>query len=79
VAQTATQAVPELGRTFTVPGAAEYLECSQMHIYRLIKDGELQAVDISRPGAKRAKTRIRECDMAAYLESKTGSGTRKTR
>ena len=63
---------------YTVPGTAEYLECSEMHVYRLIAAGELRAVDTSVPGSKRAKTRIRADDLADYIERKTGAGVRPT-
>ena len=41
----------------TVPGAAGFLGCSEMHIYRLVAAGQLRAVDISSTGARRTKTR----------------------
>jgi excisionase family DNA binding protein len=56
---------------YTVPAAAEYLGCSEMHIYRLIAKGVLRAVDISMPGSGRSKTRIRPDDLGAYLEQQT--------
>jgi excisionase family DNA binding protein len=55
----------------TVPGAAEFLGCSDMHVYRLIAAGQLRAVDISSAGARRTKTRIRSDDLAAYIERRT--------
>lgn len=59
----------------TVPGAAEFLGCSEMHVYRLIAAGELRAVDIASPGAGRTKTRIRSDDLAAYIDRKTRGRT----
>jgi excisionase family DNA binding protein len=56
---------------YTIPDTAEYLGCSQMHVYRLIAAGELRAVDTSMPGARRSKTRIRGDDLAAYVERQT--------
>ena len=55
----------------TIPGAAEHLGCSEMHVYRLIAAGQLRAVDISMPGAGRSKTRIRSDDLAQYIERQT--------
>lgn len=55
----------------TIPAAAARLKCSDMHVYRLIARGELRAVDISDPGVKRSKTRVRTDDLAAYIESHT--------
>ena len=54
-----------------IPAAAERLGCSEMHIYRLVSSGELRAVDISRKGAGKSKTRIRSDDLDAYIESST--------
>ncbi len=42
-----------------------------MHIYRLVYEGELRAVDISRKGAGKSKTRIRSDDLDAYIEART--------
>ena len=54
-----------------IPAAAERLGCSEMHIYRLVSSGELSAVDISRKGARKSKTRIRSDDLDAYIDSRT--------
>jgi excisionase family DNA binding protein len=51
--------------------AAEILDCSDMHVYRLVAAGELRAVDIGSPGSRRPKTRIRSDDLAAYIERNT--------
>jgi excisionase family DNA binding protein len=56
---------------FSVPAAAARLECSEMHIYRLVSTGELRAVDISLKGAGKSKTRIRSDDLDAYIEART--------
>ena len=69
MASTATRAQT----IYTIRGAATYLGCSEMHVYRLIARGLLRAVDISLPDSKRPKTRIREDDMAAYIERQTRS------
>jgi excisionase family DNA binding protein len=54
-----------------VTAAAEILDCSDMHVYRLIAAGELPAVDIATPGAGRSKTRIRSDDLADYIRRRT--------
>ena len=51
--------------------AAARIGASEMHIYRLIADGELRAVDISQRGSKRSKTRVRSDDLEAYIETRT--------
>ncbi|MGH3403797.1 MAG: excisionase family DNA-binding protein [Streptosporangiaceae bacterium] len=58
-------------RLLPVAEAAARLACSDMHVYRLIAAGELQAVDISQPGSRRSKTRIRSDHVDSYIESKT--------
>jgi excisionase family DNA binding protein len=55
----------------SVPATAARLECSEMHVYRLVSTGELRAVDISRQGAGKSKTRIRSDDLDAYIEART--------
>jgi excisionase family DNA binding protein len=50
---------------------AKRLGCSEPHIYRLVEAGALRAVDISQPGSRRSKTRIRSDDLAAYIEERT--------
>lgn len=45
--------------------------CSDMHVYRLIAAGELRAVDISQPGSRKSKTRVRSDDLAAYIDAHT--------
>jgi excisionase family DNA binding protein len=56
---------------YTPAGAGERLGASEMHVYRLIAAGQLRAVDISNPGARRTKTRIRSDDLADYIERQT--------
>jgi excisionase family DNA binding protein len=51
--------------------AAGRIGASEMHVYRLITDGELRAVDIAQRGSKRSKTRIRSDDIDAYIEART--------
>jgi excisionase family DNA binding protein len=66
-------------RLHTIPGAAGRLGCSADHVYRLIARGVLPAVDIAVPGARRSKTRVRDDDLAAYIDARTrragGDGT----
>jgi excisionase family DNA binding protein len=53
-----------------VPAVAERLGCSDSHVYRLIAVGELDAIDIAQPGARKAKTRVSEANLDAYIESR---------
>jgi excisionase family DNA binding protein len=51
--------------------AGERLGASEMHVYRAIAAGDLRAVDIAQPCAKRSKTRVRSDDLEAYIEART--------
>lgn len=55
----------------TIPATATRLGASEMHIYRLIASGDLRAVDISMPGSRKSKTRVRSDDLDDYIESRT--------
>ena len=55
----------------TPAAAGARLGCSDDHVYKLIAVGELEAVDIAQPGAKRSKTRVRSDSIDAYIESRT--------
>jgi hypothetical protein len=58
-------------RLLTPAEVGACLRSSDDHAYRLIATGQLPAVDISLPGSKRPKTRVREDDLAAYIERQT--------
>lgn len=53
---------------FTIPETATRLRCSRDHVYDLITRGELAATDI---GCGRAKTRVSEAALAAYVAVRT--------
>lgn len=57
-------------RLLSIPNAADRLDCSRAHIYRLIAAGELRSVEIKATG-KRPKSRIREEDLEVFIESHT--------
>lgn len=52
----------------TIPETADRLRCGRTHVYDLIARGELEVIDISRPGARRSKTRIPETSLEAYAQ-----------
>ncbi|WP_116949212.1 helix-turn-helix domain-containing protein [Jiangella endophytica] len=59
-------------RLYTPKAAGtDVLGCSENSVYRLVADGVLRAVDISRPGSRRSKLRIRSDDLLAYIEQQT--------
>jgi excisionase family DNA binding protein len=62
--KTATRLLPILE-------AAQRLGCSDDHIYRLIAAGALSVVNIAQPGAQRSKSRIREDELARYIDAQT--------
>lgn len=49
---------------------AQRLDCSRPHVYGLIAAGRLRAVEIKATGT-RAKTRIREDDLEAFIDANT--------
>lgn len=70
--QPSNRKTPQAPVVLLTPGAAAVrLGCSDDHIYRLIAAGELEAVDIAQPGAKRPKTRVSEADLSSYIQSRT--------
>lgn len=60
----------------TIPQTKDRLGCSEMHVYRLIASGDLRAVDIAQPGSRKPKTRVRDDDLAAYINARTRSAPR---
>jgi excisionase family DNA binding protein len=60
-------------RLFTIPQTADRLGTSENHVYRLIASGALRAVDVAQPKARKPKTRVREDDLAAYIDAHTRS------
>lgn len=60
---------PEVSFVFTPQQVADHLNCSRMHVYRLISRGALKTVDIANPGSLRTKTRIREEDLQEYIDA----------
>jgi excisionase family DNA binding protein len=70
--QAGNRKIPEpSAMLLTIAATAVRLGCSDDHVYRLIAAGELEAVDIAQPGAKRAKTRVSETDLSSYIRSRT--------
>jgi excisionase family DNA binding protein len=61
---------PKPTQLLSVAAAAGRLDCSAGHVYNLIALGKLRAVEISGTG-KRPKTRVREDDLEAYIDSVT--------
>lgn len=58
-------------RLLTIPETADRLRCSTWHVYRLIAAGTLRPADIALPAARKSKTRVREDDLAAYIDGQT--------
>lgn len=68
----------DLDCLLTIPEVSDRLRCSKAHVYRLISANLLQTVDIGVPGSKRAKTRIREQDITAYIQGCIAADNRHT-
>lgn len=66
-AHSVTRTVPQL---LSVTSAAEILDCSRGHIYGLIAEGRLRAVEIKAKGA-RPKTRVHAEDLADFIDANT--------
>lgn len=54
---------------YTPDQVAQLLSCSRAHVYRLMSAGALRVIDISVPGSKSSKSRVRGRDLLAYLDS----------
>lgn len=54
----------------SITRAAEFLDCSRAHVYRLIAVGKLRAVETKALG-NRPKTRVRAEDLEAFIEANT--------
>lgn len=61
----------EPGALLKIPEAARELDCSGMHVYRLIASGELRAVDIADEGSRASKLRVRRDDLAKFIDVRT--------
>lgn len=58
------------GPLLGVAQVAHRLGCSRAHVYRLINDGALRAVDIRRSTASGSKLRIPESDVIRFIDSR---------
>lgn len=56
-------------RLLSVPQVADALGCSTRHVYNLIGQGGLRVVNIA--AGTNSKTRIRESDLDAFVQSRT--------
>ena len=66
------QARPASGLSLLTPAeAAGRIGASEMHVRRLIADGELDAVDIAQQGSRKPKTRVRSDDVDAFIQART--------
>ncbi|MET7949265.1 helix-turn-helix domain-containing protein [Micromonospora sp. NPDC005324] len=58
----------------TVNETAALMRVDKQTVYRLIWAGELTWVDISKPGAKKARIRIRPSAIEAWADSREKAG-----
>lgn len=54
----------------SITTVAGQLSCSRGHVYNLIAERALPAVEIKTPGSKRPKTRVRAADLEAFITSR---------
>ncbi|HZM02576.1 MAG TPA: helix-turn-helix domain-containing protein [Candidatus Saccharimonadales bacterium] len=71
MSQSAVAALDRLPVYVTVGQAAEYLGISTSQIANFFDSGELAAVNIGSPGAKRPAYRIARADLAAFERRRT--------
>lgn len=57
-------------RRFTPKEVAAAMEVSMEHVIRLINGGSLPAINVARPGSKKARWRIRESDWRQFEASR---------
>jgi excisionase family DNA binding protein len=53
----------------TIPQAAEQIGVAPSTVYEYISDGDLEAVDIARPGAKTTRLRVPLSALQAFIAS----------
>jgi excisionase family DNA binding protein len=58
-------------KLYSVTEVAELLSCSRGHVYSLIAAGQFSEVADISAGGSRAKTRISEPVLAAYIAART--------
>lgn len=59
-----------MDQLLTVPEVAAGMRVDKQTVYRLIWAGELAWVNIARPGAKRARIRVRQSAVERYTTSR---------
>lgn len=60
------------GEVHTIPETAEILRCSEMHVYRLIAAGDLDATDIAVTGSGHVtKMRVSARSIEEFLERRS--------
>jgi excisionase family DNA binding protein len=52
---------------FTIPETAAELRITEPTVYAYIRDGDLEAIDIARPGARATKLRVPYAAIEAYI------------
>ncbi|MER7131189.1 helix-turn-helix domain-containing protein [Streptosporangium saharense] len=54
----------------SIPEVAKRLGVHRTTVYDYISDGEIEAIDIARPGAQRVRLRVPETALSAYIASR---------
>jgi excisionase family DNA binding protein len=58
-------------KLLTIPETGRELGISPTTVYKMIACGDLRAVDMSVPGARKPKTRIRQEDLESFINART--------
>ncbi|MFI6793617.1 helix-turn-helix domain-containing protein [Nonomuraea sp. NPDC050383] len=68
---TRTQAAAEqFTLLFTIPEAAKQLRLGPVTVYALITDGDLEAIDVARPGSTRTHLRVPLSAIQKYIATR---------
>jgi excisionase family DNA binding protein len=62
----------EFGQQYTVREVAALMKCSEDHVVALYNDGELEAINIARKGAKHRELRFSEEALDAFADRRKG-------
>ena len=63
----ASHEIPETVAVLTLQQAGDLLGCSKTHVWRLVKGGRIQTIDLSATGNQRMMTRILLDDLNDYI------------
>ena len=66
----------EMPPLLTIPETAQALRVGENTVYRMIANGDLDAVDIARTGSHRPRTRVPRTSIDAFISARTRNAKR---